>query len=398
MQSLSSSPFETIVPTEGQDLNQEIALMVKEIGKIGPRVPEIARRLGRHKESVRYWYYKIQQHNFAIQGIINHEALGLRRVVLKVTFAEAFKGYVKPLMIAMNEISYVVNYNRILTEESYIVQASIPREYTSDYIDLIETLKQMGVFTKVDYYTFDQYRNQPMQADYYNFEVGMWDFDLQEFFATPPPFEVPPVSPKAKFDRIDLLLAKELLADATRETQEILAAIKTTDGVDINYKTACWRLKSRVEPQLLKGYRTNWAGTRYDAKKEKVHQRSHAYVWVQILVRGARSDESKEISKRLGPLPFLWVEATGDDYYAEIAIPSDRFVEGLSLVQTSLKSVSDRALFLIADQREALGFTFSYQLFNEETKQWQFNRELLLEKFRALSLEIGHRVETGLKL
>ncbi len=71
---------------------------------IGPKVPEIARRLGRHRETVRYWYKKLEANDFAIQAIINHEALGLKRIIMKVQFSEGYRDYVKPLMFAMNEL------------------------------------------------------------------------------------------------------------------------------------------------------------------------------------------------------------------------------------------------------------------------------------------------------
>jgi hypothetical protein len=40
------------------------------------------------------------------------------------------------------------------------------------------------------------------------------------------------------------------------------------------------------------------------------------------------------------------------------------------------------------DQRSAIGFTFSYQLYDEETRAWIFNAEELLVKFKALEAQI----------
>ena len=42
--------------SEGRDTSYKTAEMVKLISEIGPDIPEISRRLGQYKESVRYRY------------------------------------------------------------------------------------------------------------------------------------------------------------------------------------------------------------------------------------------------------------------------------------------------------------------------------------------------------
>src|SRR5271169_1912818 len=108
--------------------------------------------MGRHKETVRYWYKKIEEHDFAVSGIINHEALGLKRIIMKVRFGDEYAAYVRPLIQAMNELCYVVSYTKALPEDIYVVSASVPEDYTAEYVDFIETLKQQGIFKSVEYY------------------------------------------------------------------------------------------------------------------------------------------------------------------------------------------------------------------------------------------------------
>lgn len=384
--------MDTIESSEqSRDLNGDIAQMVKLVSEIGPRVPEIARRMGRHKETVRYWYKKLEEHNFAVSAIINHEALGLRRIVMKVRFGEGYADYVRQIATAMNVLCYVVSYSKALPEDIYVVSASVPQEYTAEYVDFIETLKQQGVFKSVEYYMLDWITNRPMQADYYNFEKGIWDLDFQALSperTTGPAYTEPTVSPRVKFDRIDLLLAKELQRDATRELSEIQAAIKEQDGVDINYKTLCWHLAEHVETRLIKGYKFNWMGTTYDPTTERVKQRQHSYLGVDVLVKSVRSEERFDILRKLESLPVLWAEGAGSDLYAQVLIPVESTVDGLQYLQTIMNKVSDRTTFLMADQRSAGGFAFSYNLYEEATKSWQFNREELLTKFRALEAQI----------
>lgn len=102
-------------PRADERLNGDVAAMVKEISVIGPKVPEIARRLGRHKETVRYWYKKLEEHGFAVQASVNHEALGLRRLIFKVQFGDEYGDFVQQLMLAMNELAYIVSYAKVLS-------------------------------------------------------------------------------------------------------------------------------------------------------------------------------------------------------------------------------------------------------------------------------------------
>jgi len=384
--------MEPAEPAElGRDLNSDMAAMVKLISEIGPRIPEIARRMGRHKETVRYWYKKLEEHDFAISAIINHEALGLKRIVMKVRFGEGYGELVRPLIQAMNELCYVVSYTKALPEDIYIVSASVPEDFSAEYIDFIETLKQEGVFKSVEYFMLDWVANKPMQAEYYDFERGFWDFDYHTFAQERPgetTFSEPTVSQRVKFDRIDLLIAKELQRDASRELQEIQRAIKEADGVDINYKTLCWHLSEHVEPRLLKGYKVNWMGTKYDPVTERVKQRQHSFIGIEVFAKSVRTEERIELLKKIGRLPILWMEGAGSDFYAQVAVPSESTVEGLQYLQTAMHPVADRASFLIADQRNALSFPFSYNLFDEGVKAWKFNRDELLAKFRALEAQV----------
>ena len=376
---------------DSRDLNSDISEMVKLIAEIGPKIPEIARRIGRHKETVRYWYKKLEEHNFAVQAILNQEALGLKRIVMKVSFGDGYADYVRPLAQAMNELCYVVSYSKGLPENVYVVHASVPQDYVAEYVDFIETLKQQGVFKSVEYYMLDWIRNKPMDGDYYDFQRGIWDLDYQALSqerAGAPQYTEPPVSPRVKFDRIDLLIAKELQADATRELQEIQRAIKESDGVDINYKTLCWHLSEHVEPRLIKGYRINWIGSRYDPVTERVGQRQHSYLAVDVFAKSVHAGERLELLNKIGRLPVLWAEGAGTDYYSQVMIPNQSTIEGLQYLQSAMSSVSDRASFIFADQRNALAFTFSYKLFDETAKAWKFNREELLVKFKALEAQI----------
>ena len=50
--------------------------------------------------------------------------------------------------------------------------------------------------------------------------------------------------------------------------------------------------------------------------------------------------------------------------------------------------MSGKTSYFMIDQRNAAGFTFSYNLFSEGTKAWTFNKVDLLNKFKALEIQV----------
>jgi hypothetical protein len=159
--------------------------------------------------------------------------------------------------------------------------------------------------------------------------------------------------------------------------------------VDINYKTLSWHLKEHVEKRgLLKGYRTNWMGTHYDQKSGRAAQRQHAYVGAELFVRGPSKEEKRRLIEMMGRFPVVWSEAAGRDYHVQMAIPNEMIVEGLQYISQTMKPVRDKSTFHFMDQTNAAGFTFSYKLYDEKTRTWNFDRSELMAKFRSLELEI----------
>src|SRR5947209_20400847 len=77
-----------------KDVNTRTAQLVQLLTEVGPDIPEISRRLGQFKESVRYRYKeKILKRGFAVRAAVDHEKLGLKRIVFVVDFAPLYKQY-----------------------------------------------------------------------------------------------------------------------------------------------------------------------------------------------------------------------------------------------------------------------------------------------------------------
>ena len=373
-----------------EDTNTKTAQLVKLISEIGPDIPEISRRLGQFKESVRYRYKeKVLEKGLAIQAVVDYEKLGLKRLELVVDFASPFRQYAQTIMVAMSELCYVASFMKMFPRGSYVMAASVPDEYVDDFSKLMDSLYREGLFSDVRTHYFEWFRNMPMQAQFYDFDNGRWDFDWSKKADVNPAGMTVDNPGRSKFDYIDLLILKELQADATRSMVDIAGKLK------VNYKVLAWHLATHVIPRgLVRGYVVRWPGTRYDFKVEKALHRQHRYSWVDVIATGISSKESMSLASRMSSLPFVWSQAGGRDYFAELVLPVDFLTEALQRVQEILSPVRDRAELYMMDQTDALGFSIGYKLYDQAEKKWSFNASEVESKFSQMILKIKTESQT----
>ena len=375
----------TLVQREQEgSVNSRTVQLVKLLTELGPDVPEIARRLGQFKESVRYRYKeKILNKGFAVQAAVDHERLGLKRVMLVADFSETYKNYATAILTAMSEVSYVVSFAKSLIGGEYVVNLSVPSELIGDVREFLLALKERGMFAKLEILEFDWARIVPMKPDYYDFDTGRWDFEWQN--PAPQDYEAAAYVPskRDKFDYIDLLIIKELQMDANKSMKEI------SEKLNINYKKLAWHHTAHVcGRKLLSGYTVNWMGTRYDYNLEKALHRKHRYFAIDFMVKDTNEFESMTLRHEMDRLPFLWAEGSGRNYFAELAVPVDYVVEGLQYLGNTARGVKEKMSLHAIDQTEAARFTIPYSLYDPATKRWIFDKEELVKKFEKLIMQI----------
>ncbi|HYC26493.1 MAG TPA: hypothetical protein VEB67_00545 [Nitrososphaerales archaeon] len=333
---------------------------------------------------MRYRYKeKILNKGFSVQATVNHEKLGLRRMALIVEFGDIYKTYAQAIFAAMNELSYLVSFARNLIGGEYIVNISAPESLYEDVWEFFLALKEKGIFTQMEILAFDWIRTAPMKAEYYDFDTGRWDFEWQG--SGTEDYEAASYEPsgRCKFDYVDLLIIKELQMDANKSLREI------SNKLGVNYKKLAWHHAAHVVARgMLRGYSVNWMGTRYDYSVEKALHRKHRYFAADMFVRNVTEKEVMVLRQKMDRLPFIWGEASGKNYFAEVALPVDYVVEGLQYVGETASTMKDRMSLYIIDQTDALSFTIPYSLYDQTNKKWVFNRADLLNRFDQLIMQI----------
>jgi hypothetical protein len=366
------------------DVDSKIGEMVKLIAKYGPHISRISRELRVHKETVRYWYKeKLLKKGYTVQAVPNHEKLGLRRIVALAEFSEEFKSYADAILMAMSELCYLTSFAKTLPDDLYSIHANVPQEYTRDWIQFMNSLKERGLFSSIQSVPFEWGRVVPMRSELYDFDSDSWQYD----WASKPKMDssssdFTPIA-RGRFDSIDLNLIKQLQIDPN------VSLIEVGDKTQVNYKTLTWHYRTHVVGnRLLKGYSMNWTGTRYEPKLEKAMHRRHRYMWLELLVSSVTEAERMELMAKVSQLPFVWFEAGGQNYFAQIAFPMETMTEALSFIKELTSPVRHKATWHLMDQANALRFSITPKLYDQKAKKWEFDRSGLVSKFDRLVLEI----------
>lgn len=360
--------------------NVKTGQLAKMITEIGPNISEIARRLGQFKESVRYRYKeKLLNKGFAVHVAPDYEKLGLRRVVMLMDFEDGYRDVAEMMLTILSAEGYVVSFERVLPDGRFIVHAAVPDELVETYREFFAGLKEKGYFRSFEYYTFHWFRNPPMKTELYDFDAGRWDFDWSTETKVDKQAASYLPSSREKFDTTDLLILKQLQIDGNRSLAEM------AEKLNINYKTLTWHFRKHIEERkLIKGYTIRWMGTRYDRNAGKALNRKHSYVGVSVLFSDLDQAKRIEVISRLNQLPFLWSEAVGDRYEAQLSFPTESITEGLQFLGEVIGETKTTARYFIIDQRHSLAFSIIPELYDQTRQAWEFKQEILESRFENL--------------
>ena len=379
------------MPTEGEDfpsernnLHKDLVKMTNHLMEFGPNVNEMARHVGGFKETVRYRYHKyVVQKEFGIQANLNYSRLGFTRLVLLVKLAPQFVPYATAVFMAMSDLCYLKGFQRLVFDGSYILQVAVPASLSGDCAELYSTFQQMGLFAELEINQFEEMRNAPMRPECYDFETGSWSYDwpkLDVMAANLVPSEKSEVEP---YDKTDLLILKELDADARR------TMVTISKNVGVGYKTIYRHYTDHVlDRGLIKGYRILWPGSRYDFKREKAMTKKHRYIESAVILNDATEGQKAELMSLLNSTPFLWSEASNPGYYAEVYVPPSYYSEFIDYLGAFSRRAEARLRVLMVDQSNALSFTIAYKLFDWETGKWRLNSAEVISRFKNLVMNI----------
>ena len=361
-----------------------MAEMVRLIAQRGPKIDEIAREIGVYKETVRYWYNGMLRNGFTIQASCHYEKLGMKRVVGIVELGDAFKGHADAIFYVMGQLAYVIGFAKTQPDGFHVLNASVPQECLNSWTDLMLRLKTIGIFKSIETVTLDWVRNVPMWADYFNFDSGSWEFDWTNKQVNPLAVDATP-SLRQRYDETDLKIMEQLQLNGNTPLTEICGKVGAR-----TYKTLAWHYHAHVFKQgLIKGYRVNWTGTKYDFDAERVVHKKHRHLWVDLIANDVSDEERFKLMGKLNRTPFVWLEGGGTRaYFARMVFPAEEMPEALELLEDTISPIRENVKWFLMDQAHALSFTLPKQYFDDDKRRWNLNVDELVHNFELLVQKI----------
>jgi len=293
--------------------------------------------------------------------------LGLKIIMAVVDIAAEYAPRVNDVFAGMDELWYLNNFVRTDPDGKFVLQFMLPEEHYQEFPHLLDRMKKAGLITDV-YRTleFSRRRLRPMSAESFGFKKGRWRFDWTRI-PSAPRAELKPITHRQRFDSLDLSVLTYLMVNAAMPVGEIAKFSGMTT------EAACEHALHVAENHLIEGYGIRWPKDQLNEELGVPFTPVHKYVLNNIAVHGVTGEEQRQLSEKLNSIPFLWGEYTGRDYYAEITLPPDQMVEGMSYLREALAPVSSRSTWFMLDPAYGFSFTPPRKVFDAAAGEWTFD-------------------------
>lgn len=367
------------VSKQGPPIDDKVKVeFVRLLEEFGPKINKIARRLGLHKETARYWYHqKIVGNGFVVQAVPDYGRLGLTRIVAVVKVNPGFKPIAPRIFEKMAHESFLSYFARTLGEDTVLIHASVPSELTGEFKQLLGDLRDtLHIFTKVEVLPFETYGWLPMKAQFYDFDHDRWDLDWNAVKHFRTEGKVPSGSAREKHDHADLVIIGNLQVSAATR----LASVAPSLG--LSYKRTLSHYDHLRRRGLISRFRILWTGTTYIQSERRANVSKHRYVITTIIVRRTSKEETHALVEGLEGIPFAWAEGTGKNFIFDLVIPMDLLNEVLRHVRDVLGSLDERASIFFVDQNEALAYTVPDENYDPKREEWVLDRARVIGSFR----------------
>ncbi len=364
-----------------QRLNRELIQMAHCLAEVGPNINEIARLTGQYKETVRYRYHRFfLDKGITVQAVPSYPKLGFKRLIVIAKLARSCEANARSIFTALCELCYLHSFTRVILSGEYVIHVAVPSELAGKVADVYKALHKSGLFTELELLEFDDMRNPPMKPEFFDFVRGTWSFDWNS--AREKGMKLPlSAKPRVeRYDRVDLLVLKELDIDASR------TLVKMAENVKVSLNALEFHYRDHVKARgLIKGYRLVWQGTKYDREQRRVVSRKDIYVELTILLKDGTREEVAELMLLLNRMPFLWSEAYGAAYCAEVFLPNYAYVGFLEFIDGFANRIGKKLRVFVMDQSHALRFVVQYDLFDGGSRRWLLDEQAVLKALGSLA-------------
>ncbi|MDA4122660.1 MAG: hypothetical protein OK456_05700 [Thaumarchaeota archaeon] len=361
-----------------------MSAIVRAMEEVGPDVAEIARRTKEPAESVRYILKtKIFGKGLGVYAIYNAYALGLTKRALIADLAAPYSERTWDLFNAMEEKWFLTYSFRMIPEGTYAMIFDVPDGREEDFTELIQRMQEVGFIKKVhDDLGFEWRRNNEMRAELFDFKRSEWDFDWTKLPVRP----APPIPVAKKIEEIhlaDLGLMAELWVDSARSLAEL------AKPNEMSVRSAVRHMRHVKEKGFSTGYRVNWMKSQKLNTSGRYLTSPHKYLVTGVFVRGITQQEQRKVRDALNRLPFLWVEAGGNNYFAELIVPLALTNETIQFIHREFTGLSHKTRFYILDWGSGMSSSTPRHLFDPKRQQWVYEPESQVRDLEAAMAKVA---------
>ncbi len=358
--------------------------MVRELEQVGPNFAEIARRLNQPEETVRRTFKStIEKHGYVVHAGTNSGVLGLREVYALVDIADEFQEKVEDIVSDMDDHWFLSGFYRTLPDGKFLLRFSIPEDHYDEAPAMLSRMTEVGLISKTQRVLRTSWvRYRPMSADLFDFRRGRWEFDWTRI-PTNVPISLPHRSPRRRFDSTDIAIMFHLMLNANTPLKEIAKRLR------VSGETASMHAEHIARAGLISWYRVNWNRAQVNLETGRPFAPRHRLgLWT--LVSSVTPEELARLSERFNALPFMWLEAGGQDYAAQFVVPLEQTVEVLSYFREVLRPVADRSATYVADPACSRGYSAPLYLVDDSRGDWIFDLDSQISRLKE-QLEVARR-------
>ena len=334
------------------------AKVVEALMKYGPRYSKISRETGVPIPTVRYILTKrLPKLGFSSWVAINCGILGLQRYLVTLSSHLSPKR-ISGLLKMFGEFMYLTYYTYLMKDRKFLTIFTLPPKYINDLIEFLDNLKFMNIINDYEVKKLLYMRILPFRVDCFDFKRGVWRQDwINREVQVPEIYEE--FDPTGNFDKIDLLILKEL------QKNVFVKYVELSKKLGISRQTVKRHYQHALKAIYM--YAVTWLPP-----------------WNPDLISTPSLIKSENIEKArqtMINIPFTYTEmrTVDDEYLSLMLVPSMELYKVLKYISNRL--VIGNLEFL--DMENTLRFSLHSNLFIEKTgwlNPYRIGAEKIMER------------------
>jgi DNA-binding Lrp family transcriptional regulator len=324
----------------------------------GRNVAEVARGLGIPYQTALFRIKKLYERGITIHGSVDPNKLKLGRMLVSFRLSTKLENTKKEFFSSLNEVSYLTYVGRYQVEPRFVTEFSVPFDHYVEFRRMLSQLEEMGLIEDVQLFELSWRQNITMRAEYYDYENNEWDVDWSSLRDVPF-HQFPSPSEPTEFDKVDLLILKELQLDV-RQSLKSIARKANVSHMDLfrHYRNHV------LGRNLVQTFVLRWVGTKQAWSK-------HGIILANLCFLNT---DARKVAPVVLRLPFLTSHALSVDgrlYICDLAIPINQLSSTLRYLTDANLPITDDHVLHFLDWNFAMGYVLPYHTYTDEG--WSFD-------------------------